>query len=37
MKEKINITDYANQITKALPRGILLNTYGEKFNSMVIG
>ena len=37
MKEKINITDYANQITKALPRGILLNTNGEKFNSMVIG
>ena len=37
MKEKINITDYANQITKALPQGILLNTNGEKFNSMVIG
>ena len=37
MKEKINITDYANLITKALPKGILLNTYGDKFNSMVIG
>ena len=37
MKEKINITDYANQITKALPKGILLNTNGDKFNSMVIG
>lgn len=37
MKEKINITDYANLITKALPRGILLNTNGDKFNSMVIG
>lgn len=37
MKEKIKVTDYANQITKALPRGILLNTNNEKFNSMVIG
>lgn len=37
MKENINITDYAQKITEALPRGILLNTNGEKFNSMVIG
>ena len=37
MKEKIKITDYANLITAALPQGILLNTKGEKFNSMVIG
>ena len=37
MKEKINITDYANLITKALPKGILLNTNGDKFNAMVIG
>ena len=37
MKEKINIFDYANHITAALPKGILLNTDGEKFNSMVIG
>lgn len=38
MKEKINITDYANVITKALPKGILLNTLADdKFNSMVIG
>ena len=37
MKEKINITDYANLITKALPKGILLNTNGDKFNTMVIG
>ncbi|MBO5998097.1 MAG: flavin reductase [Lachnospiraceae bacterium] len=37
MKEKIDITDYANLITKALPKGILLNTNGDKFNSMVIG
>lgn len=37
MKEKINIADYANHIIKALPKGILLNTNGDKFNSMVIG
>ena len=37
MKEKINITDYANLVTEALPKGILLNTNGDKFNSMVIG
>ncbi|MBQ7371486.1 MAG: flavin reductase [Blautia sp.] len=37
MKEKINVTDYANQITNALAKGILLNTNGDKFNSMVIG
>lgn len=37
MKEKIHITDYANLITKALPKGILLNTSGDKFNAMVIG
>ena len=37
MKEKINITDYANLITQALPKGILLNTNGDKFNAMVIG
>ena len=37
MKEKININDYANHITEALSRGILLNTNGDKFNSMVIG
>ena len=35
MKEKINITDYANLITKALPKGILLNTNGDKFNSVL--
>ena len=37
MKEKINITDYAQKITESLPKGILLNTNGDKFNSMVIG
>ncbi len=36
MKEKIRLTEYANLITEALPRGILLNTNGDKFNSMVI-
>ena len=34
---KINAFDYAEQITKALPNGILLNINGDKFNSMVIG
>ena len=37
MKEKINVFDYAQRILEELPRGILLNTDGEKFNSMVIG
>ena len=37
MKEKINVFDCAEQLSKALPQGILLNTNGEKFNSMVIG
>ncbi len=37
MKEMVNITEYANLITKALPKGILLNTKGDKFNTMVIG
>ena len=37
MKEKINPFDYATLLNKALPQGILLNTNGEKFNSMVIG
>lgn len=37
MKEIINVTEYAQMITEALPKGILLNTKGTKFNSMVIG
>ena len=37
MTEKINPFDYAERIDKALQSGILLNTRGEKFNSMVIG
>ena len=37
MKEAINVFDYAERITKALPQGILLNTNADKFNSMVIG
>ena len=37
MKQKINVFDYAELITKSLPAGILLNTQDEKFNSMVIG
>ena len=38
MKEKIDVKDYASQITKALGKGgVLLNTNGDKFNTMVIG
>lgn len=37
MKEIINVTEYAQMITEALPRGILLNTKDVKFDSMVIG
>ena len=37
MKEKINVTEYAQLITEMLPKGILLNTNGDKFNAMVIG
>ncbi len=37
VKESVNVNDYAQRIAEALPRGILLNTQGEKFNAMVIG
>jgi len=37
MKEKINAFDYAELISKTLRPGILLNSNGDKFNSMVIG
>ncbi len=37
MKVRIDPFDYAETITKALKPGVLLNTNGEKFNSMVIG
>lgn len=37
MKQKINVTAYAETITGALSGGVLLNTNGEKFNTMVIG
>ena len=37
MKEFIQPNDYAETITKALGKGILLNTKDEKFNAMVIG
>jgi len=36
-KRKINVSDYANNILKALPKGILLTTKADKVNSMVIG
>lgn len=37
MIEKINLEDYTGHITGMLPKGILLNTNADKFNSMVIG
>ncbi len=37
MKEMINVTEYAQMLIEALPKGILLNTKDTKFNSMVIG
>ena len=37
MKRKVDVTNFAEQINRVLPKGILLNTQGEKFNSMVIG
>ena len=37
MKEKINVFDYAELIDKAIHPGVLLNSNGDKFNSMVIG
>ena len=37
MKELISLSDYAGLIQTALPKGILLNTNGDKFNAMVIG
>lgn len=37
MKEKINVFDYSNLISKAVSKGVLLNTNGDKFNAMVIG
>ena len=36
MRKKIDVFDYSEHIMKALRRGILLNTNGDKFNSMVI-
>lgn len=36
-KRKIDVTDYANHITKAVSKGILLTTKADKVNSMVIG
>ena len=37
MTEKIELKDYTGHIANMLPRGILLNTKTDKFNSMVIG
>lgn len=37
MKEKIKVSEYAQQIMEGLRKGALLNSCGDKFNSMVIG
>ena len=37
MKHPIDLPAQAQHITEALPRGVLLNTNGDKFNAMVIG
>ena len=35
--KKVNHLDYAEQIIRSIPKGILLTTRAEKVNSMVIG
>ena len=35
-KEKIDVSDHADHIVKMIGQGVLLNTNGDKFNSMVI-
>ena len=38
MKHEINVFDYANDITKAIGKGVLLNTFADgRFNTMTIG
>ena len=37
MRENIDPFDHSEHIVKALQKGVLLNTNGEKFNTMVIG
>ena len=37
MKEMIGAFDCAERIARQLPEGVLLNTMGDRFNSMVIG
>ena len=37
MKEMIKVDEYAKQITEVLAKGNLLNTNGDKFNTMVSG
>ena len=37
MKRKIDVSAYAEQLNNAIGKGILLNTKGEKFNTMIIG
>ena len=37
MRRHIEIRDIAQRVVEALPKGVLLNTNAEKFNTMVIG
>ena len=37
MKKPIKVSEYAQRILEALPRGALLNTQADKFDAMVIG
>ena len=37
MRKKVDLNEVSGTILKMLPRGILLNTQAEKFDSMVIG
>ena len=37
LKQKVNVETFAQDIVAALKSGVLLNTNGDKFNSMVIG
>lgn len=37
LKQKVNVETFAQDIVSALKSGVLLNTNGEKFNSMIIG
>lgn len=37
MKKKIDVFEYANDIIKAIPKGVLITSKADKINSMTIG